>query len=73
MYPSLNNDYSWLNCEEDICNAHCGQGFDYHYHGDPFGPSCMYSASDYSSTTAHPYARQLLFCLLFLFICAYIC
>lgn len=29
-------------------------GFDYHYHGDPFGDNCMYSAKDYSSTTAHP-------------------
>lgn len=43
----------------DICNAHVGQGFDYHYHGDPFGNSssynCMYSADDYSSDeTEHP-------------------
>lgn len=39
------------------CNAHVGKGFDYHYHGDPFGTPdrpCMYGASDYDSVTAHP-------------------
>ena len=36
------------------CNTHAGQGFDYHYHGDPFGTNCMYSASDYTATTDHP-------------------
>ena len=24
------------------------------YHGDPFGPQCMYSASNYANTSAHP-------------------
>ena len=24
------------------------------YHGDPFGPNCMYSSEDYNSTTSHP-------------------
>eukprot|EP01034_Spumella_vulgaris_P003087 gene3087-3979_t len=45
------------NCEIDKCNAHAGQGFDYHYHGDPFHPvngTCMYSAVDYASATVHP-------------------
>lgn len=46
--------YTWAMCEVDKCNAHAGQGFDYHYHGDPFGPQCMYSASDYTSTSVHP-------------------
>ena len=38
----------------DQCNTHAGQGFDYHYHGDPFGTNCMYSVADYNSTTSHP-------------------
>lgn len=46
--------YTWAMCEVDKCNAHAGQGFDYHYHGDPFGPQCMYSASDYTNTSVHP-------------------
>ena len=37
-----------------MCNGHAGQGFDYHYHGDPFGPQCLYSCANYSSVTAHP-------------------
>jgi hypothetical protein len=45
---------TWLSCEVDWCNTHAGQGLDYHYHGDPFGENCMYSASDYASTTSHP-------------------
>ena len=24
------------------------------YHGDPFGPQCLYSCANYSSTAAHP-------------------
>jgi hypothetical protein len=28
--------------------------FDYHYHGDPFGPQCLYSCANYSSLAAHP-------------------
>lgn len=56
LFPPYNNvgGLTWLSCEQDWCNAHSGQKFDYHYHGDPFGPNCMYSSSDYSSTTAHP-------------------
>ena len=38
----------------DWCSTHAGQGFDYHYHGDPFGSNCMYSASDYNSSVSHP-------------------
>ncbi|PNW77714.1 hypothetical protein CHLRE_10g448550v5 [Chlamydomonas reinhardtii] len=44
---------TWEACEIDKCNAHVGQGFDYHFHGDPFGPSCLYNASSYGSNT-HP-------------------
>ena len=61
LFPAYNDrsELSWGSCEMDGCNAHVGQGFDYHYHGDPFGggdPSntCLYSASNYSSPTAHP-------------------
>ena len=39
------------------CNAHVGQGFDYHYHGDPYSNTngkCLYSKSDYASSTSHP-------------------
>ena len=46
--------YTWANCEVDKCNAHVGQGFDLHYHGDPFGPQCLYSASSYANTSVHP-------------------
>ena len=38
----------------DGCNAHVGQGFDYHYHGDPFGSKCMYDNLDYVFPAAHP-------------------
>ena len=60
FYPPYNNvgGLTWLNCEMDGCNAHAGQGFDYHYHGDPFHSTsgvCMYSTSDYTGgTTGHP-------------------
>jgi len=48
---------TWTSCEVDACNAHVGKGYDYHYHGDPFSNTagkCMYSPSDYQSTTSHP-------------------
>ena len=57
IFPPYNNnaEFTWAACEVDACNAHAGQGFDYHYHGDPFGSSCAYNSSDYSSdTSAHP-------------------
>jgi hypothetical protein len=41
----------------DRCNAHVGRGYDYHYHGDPYGTAakpCVYSASDYATVTSHP-------------------
>jgi len=45
-------------CEVDMCNAHAGKGFDYHYHGDPYHHTpgkCLYSPNDYSDTTnGHP-------------------
>ena len=41
-------------CETDMCNAHAGQGFDYHYHGDPYGPQCLYSCANYSTLQSHP-------------------
>jgi len=54
IYPALDNadKLAWAMCESDQCNAHAGKGFDYHYHGDPFGPNCMYSSSMYPS--GHP-------------------
>ena len=61
LFPAYNDrsELAWGSCEMDGCNAHVGQGFDYHYHGDPFGggdPSntCLYSASNYTSPTDHP-------------------
>jgi hypothetical protein len=60
IYPLYNNvGYPSMDtCEMDRCNAHAGQGFDYHYHGDPFSNvegRCMYSPSDYTDTTnGHP-------------------
>lgn len=59
MFP-IWNDQGYIShefCEMDKCSAHAGQGFDYHYHGDPFGTlngTCMYSLIDYTSITAHP-------------------
>jgi hypothetical protein len=60
MFPVYNNEeaYTPEKCEIDKCSAHAGQGFDYHYHGDPFDPTpgkCMYSPDDYGTDlTAHP-------------------
>lgn len=56
IFPPYNNvgGLTWVSCEVDWCNTHAGQGFDYHYHGDPFGPNCLYSVKDYASTTSHP-------------------
>ena len=56
-FPNMNNvgGQTWVSCEVDQCNAHAGKGFDYHYHGDPFGPQCLYSCANYSgSLAAHP-------------------
>jgi hypothetical protein len=42
-------------CEVDSCNEHVGQGGGWpHLHGDPFGPTCLYSAANYSSDVIHP-------------------
>lgn len=58
IFPNYNNrgQYAWVSCEVDKCNAHSGRGEDYHYHGDPFGPDCLYSEDDYGSSpaTVHP-------------------
>ena len=59
IFPPYNDqsELTWTSCEMDKCNAHVGQGFDYHYHGDPYSNSpgtCMYSPSDYASTVSHP-------------------
>jgi len=56
VFPIYNNQGkpSWESCELDHCNAHVGKGFDYHYHGDPFGPDCLYTSSDYADVNAHP-------------------
>ncbi|MEW5318335.1 MAG: hypothetical protein WDW38_009563 [Sanguina aurantia] len=50
IFPPYNNEggYTWESCEMDKCNAHVGQGFDYHYHGDPYGASCMYNSTSYT-------------------------
>lgn len=60
IFPLYNNvgSIAMADCEMDLCSAHAGQGFDYHYHGDPFHPvagTCMYSPDDYDSdVSAHP-------------------
>ena len=59
LFPAYNDQsaFAWSSCEMDGCNAHVGQGFDYHYHGDPFGgnsTTCLYSAKNYTSVDAHP-------------------
>ena len=56
-YPMFNNiaEYTPEHCEVDACNSHVGQGGGQpHLHGDPFGPSCLYTAANYSSLDAHP-------------------
>ena len=62
VFPVFNNRATFTseNCEVDACNEHIGQGFGQpHLHGDPFGPTCLYSAANYtvngvSNWTAHP-------------------
>lgn len=59
IFPLYNNigTIAHADCEMDLCNAHAGQGFDYHYHGDPYHPvagTCMYSLDDYGSDFDHP-------------------
>jgi len=57
FYPTFNNRAMQTaeNCEVDSCNQHVGGGGGQpHYHGDPFGPTCLYSAANYSSVAAHP-------------------
>eukprot|EP00743_Colponemidia_sp_Colp-15_P007064 GILK01007622.1.p1 GENE.GILK01007622.1~~GILK01007622.1.p1 ORF type:complete len:406 (-),score=30.97 GILK01007622.1:187-1383(-) len=55
IYPATDASYllSWAFCEMDACSAHAGKGGDYHYHGDPFGADCLYTASDVSADN-HP-------------------
>ena len=58
LYPVFNNQagYTPEKCEVDACNSHVGQGGGPpHIHGDPFGPSCLYSAANYTPTLdVHP-------------------
>ena len=64
IFPMFNNRgaYTPENCEVDACNQHVGQGGGQpHTHGDPFGPTCLYSRSNYVNTatcafdaTVHP-------------------
>ena len=54
MYPVFNNRASLTpeSCEIDACNEHVGQGGGQpHLHGDPFGPSCLYSSASYTNAT----------------------
>ena len=48
-----NGIYTWTSCELDACNGHVHSGRGYHYHGDPFGPDCLYSEEDYIGV-GHP-------------------
>jgi len=58
IFPNYNSRgiFTWTSCEVDRCNAHSEKGGDYHYHGDPYGPDCLYTEADYSGSaaTAHP-------------------
>ena len=49
--------YAWDSCEAGPCNSHVGRGGDYHYHGEPFGSSCLYTEADY--TGGDPHSKQL--------------
>jgi len=54
IYPNEDNRGETIQdaCEADRCMAHVGMGFDYHYHGDPFGHTCLYSDDNF--TGSHP-------------------
>lgn len=54
LYPNEDNRGETIQqaCEADRCMAHVGMGADYHYHGDPFGATCLYNGDNY--TAAHP-------------------
>merc|ERR1712151_288424 len=54
IYPNEDNRGLTIQdaCEADRCMAHVGRGADYHYHGDPYGHTCLYSDSNY--TDSHP-------------------
>jgi len=54
IYPNEDNRGETIqdSCEADRCMAHVGRGYDYHYHGDPFGHTCMYSEANF--TDSHP-------------------
>lgn len=54
IYPNEDNRGETIQdaCEADRCMAHVGKGADYHYHGDPFGATCMYNEANY--TGSHP-------------------
>eukprot|EP00386_Alphamonas_edax_P016049 GDKI01049041.1.p1 GENE.GDKI01049041.1~~GDKI01049041.1.p1 ORF type:complete len:227 (-),score=54.04 GDKI01049041.1:67-747(-) len=57
IFPLYNNraEIKPDSCEVDSCNEHVGQGGGQpHLHGDPFGPWCLYSSANYTSTTVHP-------------------
>merc|ERR1711988_1971325 len=48
IYPNEDNRGETVQqaCEADRCMAHVGMGADYHYHGDPFGATCLYNAQN---------------------------
>jgi len=54
VYPNEDNRGLTIqdSCEADRCMAHVGRGSDYHYHGDPFGSTCMYTDKNYTGN--HP-------------------
>jgi hypothetical protein len=57
LYPIYNNIgvIDAAQCNQDGCSSHVGGGGGQpHHHGDPFGPTCLYSAASYASSTAHP-------------------
>jgi hypothetical protein len=57
LFPVFNNNggYTPEKCEVDSCQSHVGQGGGPpHIHGDPFGATCLYSISNYSTLDVHP-------------------
>jgi hypothetical protein len=57
IFPAFNNmgGFGQEECEVGACFEHVGMGGGQpHIHGDPFGPTCLYSAANYTTTLVHP-------------------
>lgn len=57
IFPAFSNNggKGQEQCEFGACMEHVGEGGGVpHVHGDPFGPNCLYSASNYTTLASHP-------------------